>query len=56
MNSHEVAMAPIVLEGVTKVYPDGTTAVRDIDLTVQLRVSSWCSSGRPAAASRRCCA
>jgi multiple sugar transport system ATP-binding protein len=33
-NRHEVAMAPIVLEGVTKVYPDGTTAVRDIDLTV----------------------
>ena len=27
-------MAPIVLDGVTKVYPDGTTAVRDIDLTV----------------------
>ncbi|HEX5016455.1 MAG TPA: sn-glycerol-3-phosphate ABC transporter ATP-binding protein UgpC [Actinomycetes bacterium] len=27
-------MAPIVLEGVTKVYPDDTTAVRDIDLTV----------------------
>jgi multiple sugar transport system ATP-binding protein len=27
-------MAPIVLEGVSKVYPDGTTAVRDIDLTV----------------------
>jgi multiple sugar transport system ATP-binding protein len=27
-------MAPIVLHGVTKVYPDGTTAVRDIDLTV----------------------
>ena len=27
-------MAPIVLEGVTKVFPDGTTAVRDIDLTV----------------------
>jgi multiple sugar transport system ATP-binding protein len=28
-------MAPIVLEGVTKVFPDGTTAVRDIDLTVE---------------------
>ncbi|MEO8106076.1 MAG: sn-glycerol-3-phosphate ABC transporter ATP-binding protein UgpC [Actinomycetes bacterium] len=27
-------MAPIVLDGVTKVYPDGTAAVRDIDLTV----------------------
>ncbi|MCZ3388979.1 MAG: sn-glycerol-3-phosphate ABC transporter ATP-binding protein UgpC [Actinomycetia bacterium] len=27
-------MAPIVLEDVTKVYPDGTTAVRGIDLTV----------------------
>jgi multiple sugar transport system ATP-binding protein len=27
-------MAPIVLEGVTKVYPDGTTAVREVDLTV----------------------
>ena len=31
----EVVMAPIVLGSVTKVYPDGTTAVRDIDLTVQ---------------------
>src|SRR4051794_30461528 len=28
-------MAPIVLEGVTKVYPDGTTAVREVDLTVK---------------------
>jgi len=28
-------MAPIVLEDVTKVYPDGTTAVRNIDLTVR---------------------
>ncbi len=27
-------MAPIVLEGVTKVFPDGTTAVREVDLTV----------------------
>src|SRR5215203_5060331 len=27
-------MAPIVLQGVTKVFPDGTTAVRNIDLTV----------------------
>ena len=27
-------MAPIVLESVTKVFPDGTTAVRDVDLTV----------------------
>jgi multiple sugar transport system ATP-binding protein len=27
-------MAPIVLESVTKVYPDGTTAVREVDLTV----------------------
>jgi multiple sugar transport system ATP-binding protein len=35
MNPHEVAMAPIVLEDVTKVYPDGTTAVRGIDLTVR---------------------
>jgi len=35
MNSHEVAMAPIVLADVTKVYPDGTTAVRGIDLTVR---------------------
>jgi putative ABC transport system ATP-binding protein len=34
-NTHEVAMAPIVLEDVTKVYPDGTTAVRGIDLTVR---------------------
>jgi multiple sugar transport system ATP-binding protein len=30
----EVGMAPIVLQGVTKVYPDGTTAVRAVDLTV----------------------
>jgi multiple sugar transport system ATP-binding protein len=35
MNVHEVAMAPIVLADVTKVYPDGTTAVRGIDLTVR---------------------
>ena len=28
-------MAPIVLADVTKVYPDGTTAVRGIDLTVR---------------------
>jgi multiple sugar transport system ATP-binding protein len=27
-------MAPIVLDSVTKVYPDGTTAVREVDLTV----------------------
>ena len=27
-------MAPIVLESVTKVFPDGTTAVREVDLTV----------------------
>ncbi|MFL6180002.1 MAG: ABC transporter ATP-binding protein [Actinomycetes bacterium] len=27
-------MAPIDLQAVTKVYPDGTTAVRDVDLTV----------------------
>ncbi len=35
MNLFEVVMAPIVLEDVTKVYPDGTTAVRNIDLTVR---------------------
>jgi len=35
INWREVVMAPIVLEDVTKVYPDGTTAVRNIDLTVQ---------------------
>ena len=28
-------MAPIVLDGVSKVFPDGTTAVRDVDLTVE---------------------
>jgi multiple sugar transport system ATP-binding protein len=28
-------MAPIVLQDVTKVYDDGTTAVRDVDLTVE---------------------
>ncbi len=37
-------MAPIILEGVTKVYPDGTTAVRDVDLTVhsgEFMVLGW---------------
>ena len=27
-------MAAIVLEGVTKQFPDGTTAVRDLDLEI----------------------
>ena len=35
LTGREVGMAPIDLQAVTKVYPDGTTAVRDIDLTVE---------------------
>jgi hypothetical protein len=47
-------MGEIVLDRVTKVFDNGFKAIDDVSLT-SATASSWCSSARPAAASRRCC-
>ena len=47
-------MAEITLESLTKVYPDGTQAVTDLQLESRA-ASSSCSSGRRAAGRRPRC-
>ena len=47
-------MSKIVLDRVSKVFPNGFKAIDDVSLRSRT-ASSWSSSARPAAGSRRCC-
>ena len=49
-------MAGVTFDGITKTYPDGTTAVERSRPRDRATASSWCSSARRAAARRRRCA
>ena len=44
------------LENLTKSYGNGAVTPSTGSASTSPTASSWCSSGRPAAASRRCCA